>query len=57
MFAQMQVFLSYIFIPFHYVVSSNDKLTGFAYGMNAKRWLLGLEKKQCLHPQSLQIKL
>ena len=46
-----------LIVPCHRVVGANGKLTGFAYGADAKQWLLELERKQCLHPQSLQIKL
>ena len=35
-----------IFIPCHRVVGSNGALTGFGGGLDAKRYLLGLEQKQ-----------
>ena len=35
-----------IFIPCHRVVGSNGALTGFGGGLDAKRYLLNLEKKQ-----------
>ena len=31
-------------VPCHRVVGANGKLTGFAYGTDAKQWLLELEK-------------
>lgn len=46
-----------LIVPCHRVVGANGKLTGFAYGTDAKRWLLELERKPCLHPQPLQVKL
>ena len=33
----------FLIVPCHRVVGANGKLTGFAYGTDAKRWLLGLE--------------
>ena len=33
-----------LIVPCHRVIGANGKLTGFAYGMNAKQWLLELEK-------------
>lgn len=33
-----------IIIPCHRVIGSNGKLTGFAYGLENKRWLLELEQ-------------
>jgi AraC family transcriptional regulator, regulatory protein of adaptative response / methylated-DNA-[protein]-cysteine methyltransferase len=38
-----------IIIPCHRVIGSNGKLTGYAGGMERKRWLLDLERK---HSQS-----
>ncbi|HCG70756.1 MAG TPA: cysteine methyltransferase, partial [Gammaproteobacteria bacterium] len=35
-----------IFIPCHRVVGSNGALTGFGGGLDAKRYLLGLEQPQ-----------
>ena len=35
----------YIFILLHFAIGENGKLTGFAYGTEAKRWLLELEVK------------
>ena len=32
-----------LIVPCHRVVGANGKLTGFAYGIEAKRWLLELE--------------
>ena len=32
-----------LIVPCHRVVGAGGKLTGFAYGMNAKQWLLELE--------------
>ena len=32
-----------LIVPCHRVIGANGKLTGFAYGMNAKQWLLELE--------------
>ena len=32
-------------VPCHRVIGANGKLTGFAYGTEAKRWLLELEVK------------
>ena len=32
-----------LIVPCHRVVGANGKLTGFAYGTDAKRWLLELE--------------
>ena len=46
-----------LIVPCHRVVGANGKLTGFAYGTDAKRWLLELERMLCLHPQPLQVKL
>lgn len=34
-----------IFIPCHRVISGNGKLTGYAGGLDAKRYLLELEQK------------
>ncbi|MBR5842952.1 MAG: methylated-DNA--[Bacteroidaceae bacterium] len=33
-----------LIVPCHRVVGANGKLTGFAYGTDAKQWLLELEK-------------
>ena len=33
-----------LIVPCHRVVGANGKLTGFAYGADAKQWLLELEK-------------
>lgn len=33
-----------IIVPCHRVIGSDGRLTGFAGGLEAKRWLLGLEK-------------
>ena len=38
-----------IFIPCHRVIGSNHCLTGFAGGLDAKRWLLELEAEQKQH--------
>ena len=38
-----------LIVPCHRVVGANGKLTGFAYSMNAKRWLLGLEESTSGH--------
>ena len=46
-----------LIIPCHRVIGASGKLTGFAYGTDAKQWLLELERRLPLHPQSLQIKL
>ena len=50
-----------LIVPCHRVVGANGKLVGFAYGTEAKRWLLELEIRSIdahlLHPQSLQVKL
>ena len=46
-----------LIVPCHRVVGANGTLTGFAYGTDAKCWLLELERRLPLHPQSLQIKL
>ena len=46
-----------LIVPCHRVIGAGGKLTGFAYGTDAKRRLLELERMLCLHPQSLQIKL
>ena len=46
-----------LIVPCHRVVGANGKLVGFAYGTDAKQWLLELERRLPLHPQSLQIKL
>ena len=46
-----------LIVPCHRVIGANGKLTGFACGMNAKQWLLELERMLCLHPQPLQVKL
>ena len=46
-----------LIVPCHRVIGANGKLTGFAYGTNAKQWLLELERMLCLHPQPLQVKL
>ena len=32
-----------LIVPCHRVIGANGKLIGFAYGMNAKQWLLELE--------------
>ena len=32
-----------LIVPCHRIVGAGGKLTGFAYGMNAKQWLLELE--------------
>ncbi|MBO7231482.1 MAG: MGMT family protein [Bacteroidaceae bacterium] len=37
-------YLFYIFILLHFVIGDNGKLVGFAYGIEAKRWLLELER-------------
>jgi methylated-DNA-[protein]-cysteine S-methyltransferase len=34
-----------LIVPCHRVVGANGKLVGFAYGTEAKRWLLELEVK------------
>ena len=46
-----------LIVPCHRVIGANGKLIGFAYGMNAKQWLLKMERMLCLHPQPLQVKL
>ena len=46
-----------LIVPCHRVVGANGKLVGFAYGTDAKQWLLELERRLPLHPQSLLIKL
>ena len=33
-----------LIVPCHRVIGAGGKFTGFAYGMNAKQWLLELEK-------------
>ena len=33
-----------LIVPCHRVIGANGKLTGFAYGTDAKQWLLELEK-------------
>lgn len=33
-----------LIVPCHRVIGSNGDLTGYAHGLNAKRWLLELEK-------------
>ena len=38
-----------LIVPCHRVIGANGKLTGFAYGMNAKRWLLELEEATYWH--------
>ncbi|MBR5148933.1 MAG: methylated-DNA--[Bacteroidaceae bacterium] len=38
-----------LIVPCHRVVGANGKLTGFAYGMNAKQWLLELEEATYWH--------
>ena len=37
-----------LIVPCHRVVGANGKLVGFAYGTDAKRWLLELEKYNSL---------
>lgn len=41
-----------IIVPCHRVVGTNGSLTGFAYGLEAKRWLLELEKSKLYGKQS-----
>ena len=38
-----------LIVPCHRVIGANGKLTGFAYGMNAKQWLLELEEATYWH--------
>lgn len=35
-----------VIVPCHRVIGTNGKLTGFAHGLEAKRWLLDLEKSK-----------
>ncbi|MDR1348162.1 MAG: methylated-DNA--[protein]-cysteine S-methyltransferase [Prevotellaceae bacterium] len=37
-----------IVIPCHRVIGSNGKLTGYAYGLNMKEYLINIEKNACL---------
>ncbi|HAK46003.1 MAG TPA: methylated-DNA--[protein]-cysteine S-methyltransferase, partial [Spirochaeta sp.] len=34
-----------LIVPCHRVIGSSGKLTGYAHGLGAKRWLLELEAK------------
>ena len=36
-----------LFIPCHRVIGSNGSLTGYAGGLDAKRWLLNWESRRC----------
>ena len=40
-----------VIVPCHRVIGSNGNLTGFAYGLEAKRWLLELEQAKCYGKQ------
>ncbi len=41
-----------IIIPCHRVIGTNGELTGYAYGIETKRWLLSLEKNDQFQPQA-----
>lgn len=41
-----------ILIPCHRVIGSNHSLTGYAGGLEAKRWLLGMETQERKYPQN-----
>lgn len=41
-----------IIVPCHRVIATNGSLTGFAYGLEAKRWLLELEKSKIYGKQN-----
>ena len=41
-----------IIIPCHRVIGTDGSLTGFAYGLEAKRWLLELEKSKLYGKQN-----
>jgi methylated-DNA-[protein]-cysteine S-methyltransferase len=46
-----------IVVPCHRVIGANGSLTGFAGGLERKRWLLEHENAQFVVPQEAQLEM